>query len=85
MNTLFVLVKCARGKTEEAGNAIVNARSDNVEVYSITGEYDLLVKTKFETPAEIQDFVQHTLHAINAITETNTFLSFRMYGDFAVF
>jgi DNA-binding Lrp family transcriptional regulator len=85
MSTLFVLVKCARGKTEEAGNRIVNLRPSSVEVYSITGEYDLLVKTRFENPDEIQDFVQNSLHAIDAVVETNTFLSFRMYGDFTVF
>jgi DNA-binding Lrp family transcriptional regulator len=85
MNTLFVLVKCARGKTEQAGNAIVDLRPDNIEVYSITGDYDLLVKTKFDQPDEIQDFVQHKLHSLDEVLETNTFLSFRMYGDFDVF
>jgi hypothetical protein len=40
MKTLFVLMKCALGKAEEVGNAIVDLGIEGVEVYSITHLYE---------------------------------------------
>jgi len=85
MNTLFVLVKCALGKTEEVGNAIVDLGIDGIEVYSITGEHDLLVKTGFTDVDEISEIVQDKLHHVDGVISTHTFVSFRMYGHYSVF
>jgi len=85
MNTLFVLMKCELGKTEEVGNAIVDLGIEGVEVYSITGQYDLLIKTRFTDVEEIAETVQEKLHTVPGVIDTNTFVSFRMYGHYSVF
>ncbi|MGF1620020.1 MAG: Lrp/AsnC family transcriptional regulator [Rhodomicrobiaceae bacterium] len=85
MKTLFVLMKCALGKAEEVGNAIVDLGIEGVEVYSITGPYDLLVKAHFADVEEIADTVQDKLHRVPGVLDTNTFVSFRMYGHYSVF
>ena len=87
MKTLFVMVKCELGAADRVGNTIVD-KSDGggeVEVYSITGNYDLLVKTHFTEVDEIAAYVQTFIHTIPGVKETYTFVSFRAYGHFSVF
>ena len=63
MYRLFILAKCDLGSAETVGEAI--AELDDVsEVYSVTGEYDLLVKVNFDDLQSISDFVQDRLHRI---------------------
>jgi len=83
MKTLFVMVKCDLGRAEAVGNMIVDRASSKVEAYSITGDYDLLVKTEFQDIDEVSRFVQEFLHSIAGVKETYTFVSFRAYGDFS--
>lgn len=80
MYRLFILAKCDLGSAETVGEAI--AELDDVsEVYSVTGEYDLLVKVNFDDLQSISDFVQDRLHRIPHLRETQTMMSFRVYGE----
>ncbi|MEM8825690.1 MAG: Lrp/AsnC ligand binding domain-containing protein [Pseudomonadota bacterium] len=80
MYRLFVLAKCDLGHAEECGEAI--AELDDVsEVYSVTGEYDLLIKVNFDDLQSISDFVQDHLHRVPHLKETQTMTSFRVYGQ----
>ena len=85
MKTLFVMVKCDLGSTDSVGDTIVDKSAGQVEVYSITGRYDLLVKTNFENVDEVSAYVQKFIHAIPGVKDTYTFVSFRAYGNFSVF
>jgi DNA-binding Lrp family transcriptional regulator len=82
MKTLFVMVKCDLGRAEAVGSMIVNRTGSKAEAYSITGNYDLLVKTEFQEIEEVAKFVQEFLHSIPGIKDTYTFVSFKAYGDF---
>lgn len=85
MNTLFVLMKCELGQTEAVGDAIVDTIPEAQEVHSITGEYDLLVKARFDSAEGVSDFVQAKLHRLPGVKETHTFVSFQRFGDFPAF
>lgn len=85
MNTLFVLVKCELGRTEDVGDAVVDTIPDAVEVYSITGAWDLLIKARFDDPEQVSRFVQDKLHKLDGVKDTNTFVSFQRFGDFPAF
>jgi DNA-binding Lrp family transcriptional regulator len=85
MKTLFVMVKCDLGSTDAVGDTIVDKSAGQVEVYSITGRYDLLVKTNFEDVDEVSRYVQKFIHTIPGVEDTYTFVSFRAYGNFSVF
>lgn len=85
MNTLFVLMKCELGRTGEVGDAIVDTVPEALEVYSITGEYDLLIKARFDAADAVSDFVQKKLHTLPGVKETHTFVSFQRFGDFPAF
>ena len=85
MRTLFVMVKCDLGRADSVGDDIVDKSPSTVEVYSITGQYDLLVKTSFDDLDEISAYVQKIVHGISGVKDTYTFVSFRAYGNFSVF
>jgi DNA-binding Lrp family transcriptional regulator len=85
MNTLFVLMKCELGRTEDVGDAIVDTIPEALEVHSITGSWDLLVKARFDTPEQVSEFVQKKLHQLEGVRETHTFVSFQRFGDFPAF
>jgi DNA-binding Lrp family transcriptional regulator len=78
---LFVLAKCNLGEAEAVGNHIADQIPEVAEVYSITGDHDLLLKIPFDDVGEVQDIVQHKLHRIPGLRETQTMLSFRVYGE----
>ncbi|HLU91966.1 MAG TPA: Lrp/AsnC ligand binding domain-containing protein [Pedomonas sp.] len=78
---LFVLVKCEVGHAANVGQQIVDTIEEAQEVYSITGEYDLLVKFMLPNLQAMSDLVLTKLHAIPGIKETHTFVSFRVFGE----
>jgi hypothetical protein len=43
------------------------------------------VKAHFADVDEIADTVQDKLHRVPGVLDTNTFVSFRMYGHYSVF
>lgn len=77
---LFIQVKCEPGFAEQVGAGIVDQIEEVLEVYSTTGQYDLLVKAKLTDVAKMAPIVQGKLHKIGHIRETNTFLSFSVFG-----
>ncbi len=85
MRTLFVMVKCDLGRADAVGDVIVDKSPSDVEVYSIAGHYDLLVKANFNNIDETSNYVQTFLHKIPGVKDTYTFVSFRAYGNFSVF
>lgn len=78
---LFVLVKCEIGRAGDVGEQIVRDIEEAQEVYSITGEYDLLVKCLLPSLQAMSDLVLSKLHRIPGIKETHTFVSFRVFGE----
>ncbi|MBZ6378369.1 hypothetical protein B5C34_13220 [Pacificimonas flava] len=80
MYRLFILAKCDLGYAEEVGEK-VSELEDVSEVYSVTGEYDLLIKVNFDDLQSISDFVQDRLHRVPHLKETQTMMSFRVYGE----
>jgi len=77
---LFVLVKCEVGRANEVGDAITDTIEGTFEVYSITGEFDLLVKLPLRDLDAIAVVLVAGIHKIPGIPETSTFVSFRVYG-----
>ena len=78
---LFVLAKCELGQAEAVGTHIADHLPEVSEVYSITGEHDLLLKLPFDEIDEVEKVVQDKLHAVPGLRETVTMLSFRVYGE----
>jgi len=83
METAFVLINVERGKVPEAVEGL-NKIPQVTEVYSIAGEYDILVKLRFADLKSLGELVPKKLQEISAITRTVTLLTFEThkYVDF---
>ncbi len=76
MQAFFMMIKCELGKTYDVSAYI----SDNIpgvsEVYSTSGNYDLLAKFYIEDGKDIGKFVADHVHAVPHIKDTYTIIVF---------
>jgi DNA-binding Lrp family transcriptional regulator len=77
---LFVQIKCDPGYADEVGARIVDQIDEVREVFSTMGPYDLLVSAYIEDVPRIVPIVQEKIHGMEHVRETNTFLSFAVFG-----
>jgi len=81
MRTFFVRIKTALGKTYEVADALTDeARAVIPEVYSISGQYDLIAKYHLEGEVDIGRFVNEELHRIPGIVDTHTLVAYRAFS-----
>src|SRR5688500_4325988 len=76
MNTFFVLIKCELGMANDVAAALVDDVEGTSEVYSTSGEYDLLAKFHVDPDADIGGFVTSRVQAVRGIRETFTIMTF---------
>ena len=63
MQTFFVQIKCALGRTYEVASALAEAEIAS-EIYSTAGDFDILAKFYVERDVDIGHFVGHRVQAI---------------------
>jgi DNA-binding Lrp family transcriptional regulator len=80
LKPLFVRIKCELGATFNVANTIMDDIPETSEIYSTSGEYDLL--TKFYLPEELSAgrFIAEKLHKVPGIRDTYTIIAFRIFG-----
>jgi len=79
MITAIVQVRCSRDLIPETAEAI--AAIDGVaEVYSVSGEYDLIAIVKVKAFDDIAKCVTEQLVKVPGIVRTNTISAFRVYS-----
>lgn len=81
MKPLFVKIKCELGATFQVANRIYDEIEETSEVYSTSGDYDLLVKFGLPEASSPGRFVAEKLHKIPGIRDTNTIIAFRIYSE----
>jgi DNA-binding Lrp family transcriptional regulator len=78
MITAIVLIQTERGQTAAAGEAL--ARIPSVaEVYSVTGEYDLVAIVRVEQYEQMAEVVPRQVAAVPGIARTYTLMTFKHY------
>ena len=80
MRAVFVMLKTEPGHMTEVANRIADIESFS-EAYSISGQYDLLVKLYLDDIASIGRVVEKEIHAIPHIRETHTILTFEAFRN----
>ena len=80
MQPLYVQIKCELGRAYEVADAIVDTLSETSEVYTTSGEYDLLAKFYIPEGESPGRFVNDRLHRTPGLRETHTILAFRLFG-----
>ncbi len=79
MVTAVVLINVQRGQVNETAQRLLEL--DGVaEVYSVTGEYDLVALLRFPEYEQLADVVTEHMLRIPAITRTNTLMAFKLFS-----
>lgn len=78
MRPVFVQFRCAPGKTYEVADAIYD-REVVSELYSTSGDYDLIAKLYIPEDADVGRFLAEHLFDIPGISRTLTTMTFKAY------
>ena len=79
MITAIVQVRCSRDLIPETAEAIAAIEGVS-EVYSVSGDYDLIAIVKVKAYDDIAKFVTEQLVKVPGIVRTNTISAFRVYS-----
>ena len=78
MRCVFVQFRCTPGKTYEVAEAIYD-REVVSELYSTSGEYDLIAKVYIPDEADVGRFLSEKLFDIPGIVRTLTSMTFKAF------
>ncbi len=78
MKPVFVQLQCAPGKTYEVADAIYD-REVVSELYSTSGEYDLMMKVYIPEDTDIGRYINEKILDIPHIDRSLTTLTFRAF------
>tara|TARA_B100001123_G_scaffold114474_1_gene133482 strand:- start:613 stop:855 length:243 start_codon:yes stop_codon:yes gene_type:complete len=79
MKTIFVMVKCDLGKAYDVAASAADNVPNVSEVYSISGQHDLMMKCTLNDDQDIGRFVTTELQLIEGISDTFTLIAFNAF------
>lgn len=79
MITAIVLIHTERGQTAAVGQAVADL-PDVAEVYSVTGEYDLVAIVRVKRYEQVAEVVPQRISAVPGIARTHTLMAFQHYS-----
>ena len=79
MQTIFIMVKCELGETYKVADDAVHTEQVS-EVYSVSGQYDLLMKCYLDDSQDVGQFVTENVQAIGGIKDTFTLITFKAFS-----
>lgn len=79
MKTIFVQVKCDLGRAYQVAEDVVDVEGVS-EVYSISGQYDLLLKCYLEAESDIGRFVNERIQTLPGVKDTFTTIAFKAFS-----
>jgi DNA-binding Lrp family transcriptional regulator len=77
--TAIVLIKADVASIPETAEAIAQIPAVT-EVYSVTGEFDLVAIVRVRGHEELSDVIPGTLNKVTGVTHTETHIAFRTYS-----
>ncbi|MBM3645262.1 MAG: Lrp/AsnC family transcriptional regulator [Alphaproteobacteria bacterium] len=79
MQTIFIMVKCELGRAYDVADAAVGLEQVS-EVYSTSGQYDLLMKCYLPDTTDIGHFVTSRIQTLAGVKDTFTLITFKAFG-----
>ena len=79
MQTIFIMIKCELGKAYEVADEAVQDVEQVSEVYSTSGQYDLLVKCYLGEGDDIGRFVTDKVQTLPGVTDTFTLVAYKAF------
>ncbi|GHD47178.1 AsnC family transcriptional regulator [Thalassobaculum fulvum] len=80
MQTIFIQVKCDLGKAYQVADQAVQEVEEVSEVYSTSGQYDLMMKCYLPDAADIGHFVTDRVQTLPGVKDTFTLITFKAFG-----
>ena len=81
MKTIFVMVKCELGQAYGVADAAVADIEQVSEVYSTSGQYDLLMKCYLPDESDIGRFVTERLQTLAGVKDTFTVIAYKAFSE----
>lgn len=78
MKPIFVQLQCQPGKTYDVADAIYKTEVAS-EIYSTSGEYDLLIKIYLDQDQDVGKFINENIAAIPGIIRSLTTMTFKAF------
>ncbi len=79
MRPIFVMVKCEPGTAYDVAAKALDDVEEIAELYSISGQYDLLVKCYLPTDSDVGRFVTGKLQTLPHVKDTLTVITFNAF------
>ena len=79
MQTIFVQVKCELGKAYQVADEAVDVEGVS-EVYSTSGNYDLMLKCYLPGDGDIGHFVNESIQVLSGVRDTFTIITFKAFN-----
>ena len=79
MITALVLINVQRAKVNETAEALLEIEGVS-EVYSVTGEYDLVAVLRLQNYEDLAEVVTNRMIRISSITKTHPLMAFQCYS-----
>jgi DNA-binding Lrp family transcriptional regulator len=80
MKTIFIMVKCDLGKAYAVADEAVQGIDEVSEVFSTSGQYDLLMKCHLADSVDIGHFVTERVQVLPGIRDTFTIIGFKAFS-----
>jgi DNA-binding Lrp family transcriptional regulator len=80
MKTIFVMIKCELGRAYGVADLAVQEVEEVSEVYSTSGQYDLLMKCYLPDTTDIGHFVTERVQVLPGIKDTFTIIAFKAFS-----
>jgi len=81
MKTIFVMMKCELGKAYKVAEQAVETVAQVSEVYSVSGQYDLLMKCYLADDMDIGHFVVEHLQKLPDVKDTFTIMAYKAFSE----
>jgi DNA-binding Lrp family transcriptional regulator len=79
MVSAVVLINVQRGQVNETAQSLLEIEGV-AEVYSVTGEYDLVALLRLHKYEDLAEVVTNRMVRLSGITKTNTLMAFQCYS-----
>ncbi len=80
MKAIFVMVKCELGQAYEVADRAIEAIEQVSEIYSTSGQYDLLIKSYLDADQDIGHFVTEKIQTLEGVRDTFTIITFKAFS-----
>lgn len=80
MKAIFVQIKCDMGQAYRVAKDAADTIPEMSELYSTSGQYDLLGKFYLENDQDIGLFVTEKVQTLQGVKDTYTLITFNAFG-----